>query len=205
MTALKVTELATANISIDKNDLLAIAVSRSELHIQEQLGTATREVKRLEKAIADGNKELASKVSGIAAKIAKPVVTKLETLRDQTESKVKIVTKHDSKDDTGTINIAISVATSDQWGGVTFCTLSGEYDDTAKALVTKIKSDGESLVTAKSTAVEWRRRLAQLPTLERQYRARLAEATLSKTKQGRGLLEALGGDFEKDVLALSVS
>jgi hypothetical protein len=51
-------------------------------------------------------------------------------------------------------------------------------------------------------ALRVRKRLANVPLLERKARARLAEAKLSESKDGQAVLDALTSEFEADFLAL---
>jgi hypothetical protein len=200
--ALVTVENVTSDIHIDKNDLLAVAVSKAELHMQQQLANATREIRRLERALKDGTTGLKEKIAQLAAKLAKPGVKALEAAREACGSKARVETNWDMQQEKGTFEVTISIKSNDHYGSANFGTLKGAFDDAAQKLVAQLESDSQKLTDTRETAVDWRKKLAQIPTLERQYRARLAEATLSKTEKGQALLEALGGQFEQDVLAL---
>jgi len=192
----------SSHITIDKNDVLAITISKAELHMQKELVAATKEIKRLEKSIKDSDTVLKEHVAELAVKLAKPGVAKLEAAKEACGSKAKINTDWDMQQDKGTFRVSITIKTSDCYGSTTFGTLKGDFDATATELVEQLAADSQRLIDARETAVNWRRKLAQIPTLERQYRARLAEAALSKTQEGQELLEALSTNFEQDVLAL---
>ena len=58
---------------------------------------------------------------------------------------------------------------------------------------------------AAAEAVEWKKRSMQMPSLERRYRARLAETRIAQAEGGQELLDTILGDVRKDVLRLSVN
>jgi hypothetical protein len=51
--------------------------------------------------------------------------------------------------------------------------------------------------------IELRKKISQLPSLERQYKARLVESQLAKTEAGQALLDSLTFDLEDQLRLLS--
>jgi hypothetical protein len=51
----------------------------------------------------------------------------------------------------------------------------------------------------------WKKKIAAIPALERQYRAKIAEETLLASADGRALLAILSDNLEKDMLALPIN
>jgi len=72
-----------------------------------------------------------------------------------------------------------------------------------KKLVQELLSIQESLQSAQKEALVWKRKLSKLPALERQYRAKVAEAKLSQTEEGRSIVENLINSVENSVLKLN--
>lgn len=193
-----------SGIQIDKNDLLAIAVSKAELYMQNQLAAATKEIRQLEKAIKAGEASLTAKVTALAAVATQPSCTQLEEAKKLCASSAKVRVRSEMQQDKRTFSADILIVRRDDRynDGFTFGHVTGNFDSDTTAVAERLEADSEKLDNAREAAVSWRKRLAQIPMLERQYRARLAEATLSKTEHGKALLDALGNQFESDVLAL---
>jgi len=53
-----------------------------------------------------------------------------------------------------------------------------------------------------SEALDWKRKLVNVPMLERQYRAKIAEAKLGASNEGKQLLEMLTSGLDDAILAL---
>ncbi|MCB5270573.1 MAG: hypothetical protein LHW56_01865 [Candidatus Cloacimonetes bacterium] len=64
------------------------------------------------------------------------------------------------------------------------------------------KEQVERGVLLSEQVLEWKKKLAQLPMLERQYRAKLVEQALSSSEAGREILGALTLDLEERIAAL---
>jgi len=190
-----------SHIVVDKNDVLAVAISKAERFMQTHLAEAHKEIKRLERSIKDHSDNLTKYVGSLADKLAKPGIAKLEAAKEACGSKAKVDSSCEMDVAKRTFKVNITFK-NDGWGANTFGQLKGDFDSAATELAESLDKNGKLLAEAREAAVDWRRKLSQIPTLERQYRARLAEAALSKTEEGQQLLDALSGDFEADVLAL---
>lgn len=71
-------------------------------------------------------------------------------------------------------------------------------------LVSEIAGHNEKLAELQREVIDLRKKRQELPTLERAAKARVVQAQLDKTCEGRELLEqlGLGGDLESEILKL---
>ena len=60
----------------------------------------------------------------------------------------------------------------------------------------------EALRLKNTEAIEWRKKLSNIPQLQRQYQAKIAEYRLNQTTRGAEILKLLTEDLEQKMLAL---
>lgn len=79
-----------------------------------------------------------------------------------------------------------------------------KYDE-GKAILAAAEELKESLLRKAELTeqlLEWKKKLAQIPALERQYRAKLVEQALGSSYEGRAILEAMTADLDARIDSL---
>ena len=71
--------------------------------------------------------------------------------------------------------------------------------ESQKLVMEQINGIKEKLDEKNEVVVELRRKLADVDSMERQMRARVVESQLSKTEQGKDLLESIMAKFDEDI------
>jgi len=75
---------------------------------------------------------------------------------------------------------------------------------TQKNILTKTKAVDDNIKALKPQILDYRRKLSDIPTLERQIKAKLAAGHLSKTKEGRQVIESLVKNFDETIKLLGM-
>jgi hypothetical protein len=188
------------NLDIDKNDILAIAVSRAEAGLIAKVENLATQAKDIDKLIALLTKELEAKaIYNIPAEFkahASNAIASLKAYGIPTAAAKNEVSR----------NCRILVASLTSQGGYgrneiarkefTFDELDvAELDDSI------IKREEESKAL-KLEALETRKKLSNISTLERAVRGRLAEARLRELDNGEAVIQAVLADLDLNVKAL---
>lgn len=198
-----------ANIGLDKNDVIAIAVSKCETVMNQKIVSLDKSIKDAEKRIKDNDKKLRTAISAIAEKHTKKAAADFikagKTFGKSLTTDTTWDFRHRCHDDQKEISVTLCIRDPRDTNGYndTF-SLSDVVPLTKKEqdLQELIQKDRELITATKEEIVQWRRRLSKIDSLERQYRAKFAEASLSQSEAGRALLDAIDSKHEEDVLAL---
>lgn len=210
-------QLVNARIDIDKDDLLAIGMDEASKFIQEQETLAARQITRLNEQIATKathiNKLLARFGDEHVAEMIESITATFNAvgLRDISFS-TTCNWPHQDGDSKKykLVGIRFSAASHCTTKAVTKPNqqLSYQYDVMAR-LPAEIIAELEKrdvleaqMHIAEQDRLEWRRRASRLPSLERTYRARIAEQNLSQHADGKKLVAAMRQSIKQDVLAL---
>ena len=185
------------NLDIDKNDILAIAVSRAEAGLITKVENLATQAKDIDKLIALLTKELEAK-----AIYNIPAEFKAHTSNAIASLKAYGIPTATAKNEVSR-NCRILVASLTSQGGneiarkeFTFAELDvAELDDSI------IKREEESKAL-KLEALETRKKLSNISTLERAVRGRLAEARLRELDNGEAVIQAVLADLDLNVKAL---
>ncbi len=188
------------NLDIDKNDILAIAVSRAEAGLIAKVESLTTQAKDADKAIALLTKELEAK-----AIYNIPSEFKAHTNNALTSLKAYGMQSIAAKNEVSR-NLKVLIASLTNQGSYgrneiarrefTFEELGvAELD----AAITRREEDSKSL---KLEALENRKKLSNMNTLERAVRGRLAETRLRGMDGGESVIEAVLADLDLNVKAL---
>jgi Skp family chaperone for outer membrane proteins len=186
-------DLMNVDLSLDKNDIIAIKVSEVEVDLQNKLADASKQIK-------EGNQ----KVDGLRKKIQASVDKRL---KKGVEEKVKTVT--DAFDYLGiTVDSSVNVVIDDHNGGVIkiqfdqrandyhYARFSKEtnfkYNKSEKKLCEEIKKVQEFLSELQDYVIALRQQLSKINTLERQVRASLARKAL-ESKGHSDILKRIDG------------
>lgn len=189
------------NLDIDKNDVLAIAVSRAEAGLIAKVEELTAKAKDMDKSIALFTKEL-------EAKAAHNIPTEFKTHTNSAITSLKaygvasIAAKNEISRASKTLTASLTYQSG--YGGrsslaskeFTFEELgvSGINDE-----IIRMEEESKEL---KVQALETRKRLGNINTLERAVRGKLAEARLRELENGEAVIQAVLADLDLNVKAL---
>lgn len=202
------------NVDLDKEDVLAIGMSEAEDRMQEHLDSAMKSRNQAQEE-ADAYMQKAHDLLQEAAEDECEEMKKAlaEAMKAMKIRNVEFTVQHHlpCRDAKGAVSKEYSCtlhcceSTDDKRRGnlqfsrtFTFKTPT----DVIRALDHSRDASQQS-AEYEQTAMEWKRKLTQLPRYERKLRRRLAEARLSKSKEGRELLDTMIGDVTKDVLGIT--
>ena len=193
---------STAIVNIDKNDLLAITVSRAEIHIKTESAKATKAIKESEAHITKTRDALALSVKQHGTSTTSTNLVELAKALKLLGSTQEPKTEVDYNLDKELIIITTNLGRDSYNNNQTLARLTIPFTDEMVKAKQDIKEAETQLSTLRDVAIEWRKKLADIPTLERQARARLAEATLRSSEEGQALLDSIEAQYKVDFLAL---
>jgi len=199
MSQIQTTVSSNVNFDIDKNDILAIAVSRAEAGLIAKVESLTEQAKDTDKAIALLTKELE----------AKAFYNVPDQFKDHTNDAITSLKAY------GISTVAVNYEVSRPYKTLSaVLSQQGSYgrDKIARkeftfeelgvtdldAAITRREEDSKSL---KLEALENRKKLSNMSMLERAVRGRLAETRL-REMGGESVIEAVLADLDLNVKAL---
>jgi hypothetical protein len=196
---------SSANVNIDKNDIIAIQVAKAERHLNELLSAAQATMKTRETELKLLLGELETSYQATAVTATTKLIADLQAIKTEGFD-VPALGKPEYRETNDGSGLVVGVAIGDK-NSYNRLALSKTvpYSDSQKTLRATITTTKEQLSAAQTEVVAAKQRLNKLPTLERQYRAALAEKTLASTEEGKALLDAISSDASTDVLALPAS
>ena len=201
---MKELEIVT-NINFDKQDIVTVAMAKIEALVRKNVRDFKAKRNNLIKEIEEANKmivsygeknppkEITKKLAQIekafkAAGISKTVGSRIRfRLTNKNDYELQIARKDESSDFT---NETI---------GLTY--KSVPYSSTQNSLTKKIETMEEQKEKAISDGVAWKEKLSDMSAVERQMRAKVVEAELNKTAEGKALIDVLTKNYE-DTLKL---
>lgn len=191
----------TLNGNMNMDDVLTVVVSKAERSFNASFAEAKEGVSNLEKAIKVKVADIKKRTDEECLAL---VTTKANTARPGVEALGGQVIAHSQGTRNGKLYATIQIKKGD--GGynnsVEF-TYEGEKSKVLQAMEIELTDLQEKLATATQEAMGWKKKLANIPTLERQYKAKIAEAKLATTEDGQALLALMTDDLEANMLALS--
>ena len=178
-------------MKLGKDDLIAVTVSREEQRLLKSQADVDSQIRRLNKDQKDGGKALTkirqALVDGATSKDVKALekVLKAAGFKD-----VEIVVSL-GQDKNGQIEFDLAIKRDyhhklSQPGSVK---ISAEM----KKFQAEIEKRTEQVSALQTEAVEIRKRISQLGSVERAAKARFAEQLLGQTKEGRAFLDSVEG------------
>ena len=199
----KKTDLTTLELSgtLDMGDVISVVTSRAETKLGQELTEAKARLTDAEKEQTDLRKSITSKRKAETQKVGSELAEKVREALKGTEAKVSVekYCEHSSHNDNGDLQRNIKI------GSPYNCTCVAATAKPSPELVdleSQVAAAEEKVSERKEEAMKARRRLASLPTLERQTRAKLAEAKLSESEGGQQVLELLTEDLDDAIKAL---
>jgi len=199
------TDLVTVTMDMDKDDVAAILMSRAEERIklaikacQDREKVLTKEHDELREAFNDLCEEFAKEKMEDTVETLTEAATALKCKNISTEVYSGGFTLHNNM-------VAASMSLNAQKPRVRW-EVSTSFKATAalkKAYQTGEKKRKE-IDDNKKQWIEWRRKLADLPSMERRAKAAVAESRLKSTKEGQKLVDMLNGDLDNSVKLLGI-
>ena len=184
------------NLDIDKNDILAIAVSRAEAGLIAKVESLTAQAKDLDKIITLLTQELEAKATAEFKAHTSNAILSLKaygittvTAKNEVSRYCKtLIASLTQQGNYGRNEIARKEFTFDELG-------VSELNDS----ITKKEEESKAL---KTEALETRKKLSNISTLERAVRGRLAEARLREMDGGESVIQAVLADLDLNVKSL---
>jgi len=190
-------------VDINADAIVTVAVSKAEKAMNATIAEKAKEIKAAELAKKTAEKNLADALEAHgkdllgAAETAFKDAAKLAGGSIKTELTVAVAATVKE------VEATLRVHASSGYGGYTQFQKTCEPSEAVVTSVAEAKRLEEALVALRAEVVAVRRRLTNLPSLERSFKARIIEGQLGKTDAGRELLDQLGLDtIEAEVLRL---
>lgn len=202
--------LSLVNLSsnLDVSDVLSVVTSRAETHFHKEL---TEAKKRLREAEADAKRldsEATSRYRTECQEAGEALAKKLRPVITEAGGTVSVSkpdhwrTERRERDDNGKLTCGVAISSKDRNSYQTTFTACAEPSATLVALEAGAEAAKGVVAEAQTIALEWRKKLANVPLLERRARAKLAEAKLSESADGQAVLDLLTDNLENELLAL---
>lgn len=177
-------------------DILSVAVSKAEAKLNADLKVATAKNKDIEKRIKQIGKDLDAQVD---------ILRKECGLQDDIDAANKVLEKLFDSSITCTAEI-------DEKRKVVVYQYSLKHSSDSERkvpfsaeitrLVALLNSENESLETARAEVAEIRKRLVNIPALERRYRGKLVANQLARTAEGKSVLETITENIDDELRSL---
>jgi len=178
------------NLSI--SDILSVAVSEAESKLNISLKAGMAKIKAIETRIKAVDKQLDTQIDVLKVScglqedinIASKVMAKLF------DSTITITADLDKKEK--------KVAYAYQCG-YSKGNKKVPFSDEITRLVDLLDSEKETLELARADVAEIRKRLANIPALERRYRGKLVANQLEQTAEGKSVLAVITANMEEEI------
>jgi len=203
----------SADLGIDKQDMVAILSAKAERQLREQIQAATRTLKEKQAQL-----DLTiGKINNAVAAFATPYLNKLKELqkaviefgfsvKDVGAESELVETDKKTTIHTNAWMKFFDSTTQRGYGYNSEQTLSKGFSDTPStevvALITERSGYSKEVEGIQKEIIGFRQQLANLPSLERQARAQLAISVLQQSDEGKNILSGLEGFDVKGTLAL---
>lgn len=196
-------EQFTVGGNLDINDVLSVVTSKAEERYSAEIDRCRTEIAELE----DTNAKLRIEINRMVAKEAvEPHNESIKALRSAikvfggtvsiTATRSNILPTNDKDDLTATVTITVGK------NRYTEFQTSAKPSKELQAKTKSFESNVEKIKTINNEAVSWKRKLNNIPMLERRYRAKIASIKLSNSEDGQKLLSVLTDDLEDSILSL---
>ena len=174
------------DLTVTKDDVLAIFVSKKEQELIAQKEAADKRLEELSESCRKANEELGKAVKQAGEDLLGNTLKKVNELLKEAGVDCKFTVGASLCEKDGKKVLGISIHCSG--GGETVKPLTPEVRAAISALE---KLEEQGLATEKD-AIAARQQLAKLPAEERRVRAKLATRALSQSEAGRKFLEGFG-------------
>lgn len=203
------TQLVTTSMDLDKEDVLAIGISQAEEYAQKELDRCRDAADQALKKSAKLFKELEEKLTDLAvAHFKKRTDAAIAFCKANGLKDTKVIPDSCHKQiDKGACYTGVTVlgnCQSKNKDGNFRAAWSESIKVPAAILAIEKQANEERAAgsTLEAEAMEWKKRLTQIPRLERKLRGKLAASRLSQTQEGSDIVSLLSADIRNEVLAL---
>ena len=184
---------------MDINDVLTIATSRAETKFQTELGAARKELKEAETDLAKANKTLTQAIQkqseDLGERHAAAIREGIKAMGGKVEVEAKSALWQEK------VCATVKILTGNNYSNGSFSL--EEKPNAGVVSATEMRDRAQEAKTrAEETAMEWKKKLNNIPTLERRMKAKLAEAKLRDSEEGLAMLNAITDNLDKEMLAL---
>lgn len=198
--------LLSVSGDLDVSDVLSVVTSRAESLYTKRLAEAREVASQRAEDVEKARKAVANQATKEAKAAEK---SKVDALREAVKAlggtvKVSVEcgwNQHADElrlDDDGNLVAGVTVGS----GYGSDFRVRTKPSQTLAALVTALEAAKADHAEAQKEALGWRKKLSSVPALERQYRAKLAEAKLAESEDGQAVLDLLQKDLDETLLAL---
>jgi hypothetical protein len=206
-------------VGVDKDDVIAVGLSRAEEQMQTRLNAASQEGKARRQQTEEKRKQIHAQLQAEAETAAdpfkEPVETALKALGVKKYDSAKVdyrqptpdaagklpkeyaatfrvayVTPRDEKNPHASETTEISISR----------TLLVKTPTSVTQLHAEIKRIEEEIASFDDQVMHWKKKLSNMPVLERRLKARLAEQRLNSSADGMAMLAAMSIDLDNDTL-----
>ena len=197
----------TAQMNLDKSDIVKVAVAHGERMLKKQFADLTRQADEFEKK----RKELDNELDAIAKKVftSKALERKIADLRkaldvlatEEIAIETNVIFNRPAKENFFKIFLH---AKTPHDGNLCFDIHKTVKPATKRqlAILEEINTLTEKHKANIQMAAEVRKKLADIPSLERQAHAALVESELAQTKDGKALIDAVTRNLEDTIKLL---
>ena len=201
-------EVVGLDVGVDKDDILALAMSQAEDLCQENINRCRAEVKVLEAECGTIGEAVTAKsrvvVAGFAAAAAAKFVDAFKALGFDPEVEVQLDRAPNDPDNTdaqGSVTVGMKSRNTNPEARIQF---SCKTPAAVKKLLEKRGGLQKQAAALRDEQFTWRKKLDNLDSYERKAKGKLAAARLNTSEEGRQVLTMLTGTVERDIKLLAV-
>lgn len=190
--------------SLNTSDILAVVTSRAEQRLHDALSATKTRLKEAEVEAKKANEEATERYKDERTAAAENLAAKIRSVIEDAGGSVKVTNRSQAEYQRRALSeegLLVSEVQVTCHGTATFCA-KVKPSLTLVELEERCAKAEENVKACQQEALEIRKKISNIPMLERKARARLAEAKLSETTEGAAVLEALTSQFEDDFIAL---
>lgn len=201
-------EQFTVGGNLDVGDVLSVVTSKAEERYTAEIERCRTEAAKVEET----NAKLRADIKKRAVKEAvEPHNDAVKTLRAAVKAFGGTVSITATErycranlptNDEGELTASVTVKAKGGYHNNTEFSLSVKPSKELQALAKEVEDNEATIRTLNNEAVSWKRKLNNVPMLERRYRARIASAKLQSSEDGQKLLSMLTEDLDDSILAL---
>jgi hypothetical protein len=193
---------------IDLGDILTIFTSKAELSYQQNISNLKEECDALRSQLNQLNSKAAASIKKAASVLRKADFDAAVALFSALEPNVKVeihsfVFNEDNKESLRTVLNILGLKEM----GSKYSIKIGEKSHEIPTEYAVLQSDSRllqgELNKKTDELVFWKRKLSEIPQLERKYKAKLVESKLKSIEGGQAILDTLMVDLEADILKLT--
>jgi hypothetical protein len=198
---------------LDVADIISVVTSRAETKFHGELEVTKVRIVEAQATVKQLDSEACALFKKECRALADAMAKKLRPGVESVGGKVTVVAKDSyevnerRRDGDGflTQDVKVTSNTTGRHNSQMCFKATGEPSKALVALEESVKQAQATIGPLQTEALTWRRKLANVPLLERRARAKIAEAKLSESADGQQLLDLLTDDLEQELLALPSS